>query len=216
MATGSGDEAGQERRRYVTRAGVKLEHALATFGLDVTGMVCADFGCHAGGFTDCLLQHGAARVYAVDTGYGTLAWSLRNDPRVTVMERTNALHAEPAPGGVDLVTIDLGWTRQRHAIPAALRWLRPGGRIVTLIKPHYEAEGGEEASRLVDGALSPADAEAVFQRTLAALALPGTGVVVVASTVSPIEGAKSSRRGAGNREWLALLKRVQNPLECPP
>ena len=117
----------------------KLEAALAAFRLDVTGLVCADFGCHAGGFTDCLLRHGAERVYAVDTGYGVLDYRLRTDERVVVMERTNALHCEP-PRPVDVVTIDMGWTRQRYAIPAALRWLAPGGRIVSLVKPHYELD----------------------------------------------------------------------------
>ncbi len=211
MATGSDAEREPPvPRRYVTRAGLKLEHALSAFGLDVSGLVCADFGCHAGGFTDCLLQHGATRVYALDTGYGILAWSLRNDPRVVVMERTNALHAVPPspPEHIDLVTIDLGWTRQRHAILAALRWLRPGGSIVTLIKPHYEVEGPEETGRLIDGALEPAVAEAVVARTLAELSFPGAGISVRGTTVSPIRGAKSSRRGEGNSEWLALLKKA--------
>ncbi len=122
----------QGARRYVSRGGVKLEHALRTFGLDVGGLVCADFGCNVGGFTDCLLQHGAASVCAVDTGYGSLAWTLRNDPRVTVMERTNALHAEPIAAGVDVVVMDMAWTSQRHCLPAAVRWLRPNAasRIV--------------------------------------------------------------------------------------
>ena len=109
--------------QYASRAGLKLEAALREFRADVSGRVCADFGCHAGGFTDCLLIHGAARVYAVDPSYGVLAWRLRQDPRVVVMERTNALHADP-PEPVDWVTIDVGWTRQALAIPAALRWLR--------------------------------------------------------------------------------------------
>jgi predicted rRNA methylase YqxC with S4 and FtsJ domains len=118
--------------RFVSRAGLKLAHALKEFNFDVNGLVCADFGCNVGGFTDCLLQRGAAKVYAIDTGYGTLAYKLRVDPRVVVMERTNALHAEPpspggskGPGNVDLVVIDLAWTPQRHAIPAAVRWLSP-------------------------------------------------------------------------------------------
>ena len=144
--------------KFVSRAGLKLEHALDEFVFEVTGLVCADFGCNVGGFTDCLLQRGAKLVYAIDTGYGTLAWKLRSDDRVITMERTNALHAElPSPSGrgaggewlanrdkhstdrpspnplpegegfdgVDLVTIDLAWTQQKHAIPAALKWLKP-------------------------------------------------------------------------------------------
>jgi len=81
---------------FVSRAGAKLAHALDEFGLDVTGLICADFGCNVGGFTDCLLQRGAELIYALDTGYGTLAWKLRNDPRVVVMERTNALNSQPS------------------------------------------------------------------------------------------------------------------------
>src|SRR4051812_35145031 len=122
---------------FVSRAGLKLDHALREFNLDVKESICADFGCNVGGFTDCLLQRGAAKVYAIDTGYGTLAYKLRIEPRVVAMERTNALHAQ-APEHVDLVTIDLAWTQQRFAIPAALKWLKPDGRIITLVKPHYE------------------------------------------------------------------------------
>ena len=133
----SGAGMARERRRFVGRAGEKLDAALEGFGLDVRGLACADFGCNVGGFTDCLLQHGAAKVYAIDTGYGKLAWSLRQDGRVVVLERTNALHCPP-PETVDLVAIDLGWTPQVLSVPAAKRWLRPGGRIVSLLKPHYE------------------------------------------------------------------------------
>lgn len=130
-------------RPYASRGGLKLRAALDAFHLNPTGWWCADLGCSTGGFTDCLLRAGAERVAAVDTAYGELAWTLRNDPRVIVMERTNALHASPPEtfaqrGGADLVTLDLSWTRQELAVPAAARWVRPGGTIVTLIKPHYE------------------------------------------------------------------------------
>ena len=130
-------------KQYVSRAGEKLENALDAFGLDVAGAICADFGCNIGGFTDCLLQRGAAKVYAVDTGYGALAWKLRKDGRVVVMERTNALYADP-PEPVDLVVIDMAWTVQELAAPAAMKWLKTpaaGGRepfVVSLLKPHYE------------------------------------------------------------------------------
>ncbi|MCA9311333.1 MAG: hypothetical protein KDA21_09020, partial [Phycisphaerales bacterium] len=93
---------------HVGRGGLKLHHALETFGVDVTGLAAADLGCNLGGFTDCLLKRGAAHVHAVDTGYGILDYRLRTDARVTVMERTNVLHAEP-PVSVDLVVIDMGW-----------------------------------------------------------------------------------------------------------
>ena len=127
----------KDRGQFVSRAGEKLDAALAAFGVDVTGLTCADFGCNVGGFTDCLLRRGAAKVYAVDTGYGTLAWTLRKDDRVVVMERTNALHAPPGEP-VDLVVSDVAWTPQRLIVPAAMKWLAPGGRIVSLLKPHYE------------------------------------------------------------------------------
>src|SRR5688572_3990453 len=124
---------------FVSRAGQKLDHALTAFGLDVRDRTCADLGCNIGGFVDCLLQRGAAKVYAIDTGYGALDWKLRKDPRVVVMERTNAMHAQ-LPERVALVTIDVAWTRQRHILPAARRMVLDDGAVVTLIKPHYEAE----------------------------------------------------------------------------
>src|ERR1700761_4113773 len=126
---------------FVSRAGQKLDHALDAFGVGVAGLACADLGCNVGGFVDCLLQRGAAKVYAVDTGYGVLEWKLRKDPRVVVMERTNAMHVD-LPEPVSLVTIDVAWTRQRNILPAAGRILsrEPGARVVTLIKPHYEAD----------------------------------------------------------------------------
>ena len=129
----------EELDRYVSRGGLKLAAALQAFNLDPTGWVCADLGSHVGGFVDCLLQHGAARVYAVEPGYGVLDYRLRRDPRVVVCERTNALsYACPVP--CDLVTIDVGWTPQRLILPVARRCLKPGGgRVLTLIKPQYEA-----------------------------------------------------------------------------
>lgn len=193
--------------RYVGRGALKLAHALDTFGLDVTGIVAADFGCNVGGFTDCLLQRGAAHVFSVDTGYGALAWTLRKDPRVTVMERTNALHAPAPPGGVDLVVIDLGWTPQAKAVPAAAAWLRkcdatphPRG-LITLIKPHYEVTASEKAL-LSSGVLSEADAQRIANRTVASLR--GDGWEVKACTRSPILGG-ASKGHIGNAEWLAWI-----------
>lgn len=186
---------------YVSRGGLKLHAALAAFGVDVSGFVCADLGCNVGGFTDCLLQHGAKEVYAVDTGYGTLAWKLRNDDRVHVHERTNAMHVpeEVIPeGGVDLVVIDLAWTPQQHAIPAALKW---GPRfIITLIKPHYESThtGGKRAR------LSDEKAEEVMRATVAKLG-EMDGLEVLGHVVSPIRGGKGKNK-QGNTEYLAYLK----------
>jgi len=187
---------------FVSRAGRKLDHALEQFAFDVAGMRCADFGCNVGGFTDCLLQRGAASVHAVDTGYGVLDYRLRTDDRVTVMERTNALHAPvPAPP-FDLVTIDLAWTPQRRAIPVALDWLLPAGTIILLVKPHYELTEEEKRTLLVDGCLDPEEAERVLARVVAEM--PAWGATPTASTRSPITGGKSTRKGRGNVEYLVL------------
>src|SRR3989344_6185067 len=120
-------------KKFVSRAGLKLEHALKFFNISVRSKVCADLGCSTGGFVDCLLQRGAKKVYAVDTAYGVLDWKLRNDPRVVVMERTNALHVQ-LPELVDFISIDVGWTRQQLILPHALKLLKPDGVIVSLIK----------------------------------------------------------------------------------
>lgn len=202
---------------YVSRGGLKLRHALDAFALDVRGLACADLGCSTGGFTDCLLQAGAARVFSVDTAYGQLAWTLRKDARVTVLERSNALHVA-APELVDVVVMDLGWTPQRLAIPAALRWLKPGAdsRIISLIKPHYEksdrepraGRGGRGGRHGDQGILPEGEAEAIAEDVVARL--PAMGVRVLGSTRSPIlggAGGKGKTATTGNAEWLALLGR---------
>lgn len=188
---------------YVSRGGLKLEHALSTFAIDPTGLTCADFGCNVGGFTDCLLKRGACSVYAVDTGYGSLAWTLRNDPRVVVMERRNALHAPRPETGVELIVIDMAWTPQRLCVPAALKWLRPGGRIVTLVKPHYELDA-DEKHLLVRGVLDEREATRVVERFAARA--PSLGVVVDGLTRSPILGGAGKGNASGNAEWLACLR----------
>lgn len=126
---------------YVGKGGLKLQFALEHFNTRVSGLVVADLGCNIGGFTDCLLQEGAAKVYAVDTAYGSLAWKLRTDERVVVCERTNALHWSP-PEPLDFVASDLGWTRQDKSLPAIARMLKPGGEALSLLKPQYEAPKG--------------------------------------------------------------------------
>src|SRR6476661_6854974 len=118
---------------FASRAGLKLDHALNVFQVEVAGLTCADLGSNVGGFVDCLLQRGAAKVYAVETGYGVLDWKLRKDPRVVVMERTNAMHVT-LPESMCLVTIDVAWTRQRYILPAARRLVSSDGKVVTLIK----------------------------------------------------------------------------------
>lgn len=197
-------------RPYVGRGGWKLEHALREFRIDVTGLVAADFGCNVGGFTDCLLRHGARRVYAVDTGYGMLDYNLRRDERVVVMERTNALHAPPPDEPIDLVVIDAGWTPQRLIVPAAQRWLRgrgatgETGRIITLIKPHYErSAGGPHAGRSDRGVVADDEARLIAHETLASLA--SLGFEVVGLVESPLRGGASKGR-RGNIEFLALLR----------
>jgi len=180
------------RMAFVSRAGQKIEHALTTFGIDVHGFTCADLGCSTGGFTDCMLQRGATKVYAVDTGYGVLDWKLRKDPRVVVMERTNAMHVD-LPEKVDLVSIDVAWTRQRHILPAAKRILRDGGTIVSLVKPHYEAD----VSLLRKGILPDEHLEMVMQAVTSDIET--AGFTVINTVTSPIKGAK------GNTEVLAQL-----------
>lgn len=184
---------------FVSRGGQKLAAALDAFALNVAGFTCADLGCNVGGFTDCLLQRGTRHVYAIDTGYGELAWKLRQDDRVTVMERTNALHSEPAAPGIDLVVIDLGWTRQARAIPAALQW--EPARIITLIKPHYESPPAKVKGRR--GVLSDEEAQRVLHETLDAM--PSLGVEVVDWLESPIRGGAGKGK-RGNVEYLALLR----------
>lgn len=197
------------------RGGLKLHHALTEFRIDPRGLTCADFGCNVGGFTDCLLRAGAAKVYAIDTGYGALAYSLRTDARVVVRERTNALHAEPPAGeAIDLIVIDLAWTPQKLCIPAALRWLRPEGRIISLVKPHYEATHGPEKDRLVDGVLPEIDAQATFDRVLAEF--PALGVEVIGATRSPILGGAGKKRSSGNIEFLVALRPAPSSESAAP
>ncbi|OGO04523.1 MAG: hypothetical protein A2Y73_01570 [Chloroflexi bacterium RBG_13_56_8] len=129
----------QQGLPYVSRGGLKLEKALRVFGIVPKDWVAADVGASTGGFTDCLLQHGAARVYAIDVGYGQLAWKLRCDPRVVVMERTNARYIEALPEQVDLVTVDASFISLRLILPQVRRWLKARGQVVVLIKPQFEA-----------------------------------------------------------------------------
>jgi 23S rRNA (cytidine1920-2'-O)/16S rRNA (cytidine1409-2'-O)-methyltransferase len=189
-------------KTFVSRAGLKLEHALNEFNFDVTGMTCADLGCNVGGFTDCLLQRGAKHVYALDTGYGTLAWKLRSDERVTTLERTNALHVEPLCE-VDLVVIDLGWTPQKLALPASIKWTNCG-YIISLIKPHYELKPEEKKVEKVGEGLSEEAVSRVIARTKTLC--QELSLELLGETISPIRGKKSSKKGSGNSEYLMLFK----------
>ncbi|MBN1512386.1 MAG: TlyA family RNA methyltransferase [Phycisphaerae bacterium] len=179
---------------YVSRGGEKLAFALDRFALAVSGRTCADLGCNVGGFVDCLLRRNASRVYAVDTGYGALAWTLRRDERVVVLERTNALHVE-LPEPVSLVTIDVAWTRQHLILPQALTLLGPPADILTLIKPQYEAP----ADRLRRGVLP----KERLQETLAEMTvrLARVGITLDATAECPLRG------GRGNTEVWGWIRR---------
>jgi len=124
---------------FVSRGGTKLKFALEKFDIDVKGKICADLGCSTGGFTDCLLQKGAKKVYAVDTGKNILEWKIKEDERVEFLGGVNALHVE-LPEKVDFISIDVSWTPQKLIIPKALSLLNNGGKIISLIKPHYEID----------------------------------------------------------------------------
>ena len=141
---GRSDEVELRRKpRFVSRGGDKLDAALESFGIDVSGTVAADFGASTGGFTDVLLHRGAARVYAIDVGYGQLDLALRDDSRVVVMERTNARLLETLPEPLDVATLDLSFISLRLILPVAARLLRPGADCIPLIKPQFEAGAGE-------------------------------------------------------------------------
>ena len=186
-------------RRFVSRGGEKLEHALEAFAIDASGKRALDVGASTGGFTDCLLQRGASHVVSVDVGYGQLDWRLRNDPRVTVMERTNfrLLPDDAFPQPFDLVVIDTSFISLKTILARAVTYLAPGGEIVALVKPQFEA--GRE--RLGRGGVvrDPAVHRAVL--TEVRDAAPELGLLAVDLVASPLLGP------AGNREFLMRLRR---------
>lgn len=192
--------------RYVSRGGEKLAHALARFGIDVAGRVALDAGASTGGFTDCLLQHGARRVYAIDVGYGQLHWRLRQDPRVVVMERVNLRHLQRLPEPVDLATLDLSFISLRLVLPVVWRLLRPGGEVVALVKPQFEA-GRREVGR--GGVVRDPRVHAAVLRDLLAWATTH-GFTVLGLTASPLRGP------AGNVEFLLHLRRRDEPAAPAP
>ncbi|MCU0784588.1 MAG: TlyA family RNA methyltransferase [Verrucomicrobia bacterium] len=190
--------------KYVSRGGPKLEHALRHFQLDVAGLKAFDLGASTGGFTDCLLQSGAARVHAVDVGQGQLAWRLRRDRRVVVMEKTNARHLRPADfpqpfTPFDLAVIDCSFISLRKILPAAVALLGATGKIVALIKPQFEA-GKAEANRGAGVITDPAIHERVLHELREFVAAqPGLRWRDV--TESPLLGP------AGNKEFLVLIEK---------
>jgi len=190
--------------KFVSRGGHKLEHALEHFHLDVRGLTAIDLGASTGGFTDCLLQRGAAKVFAVDVGQGQLAWNLRNDPRVVVMEKTNArtLTATQFPKDfllADLVVIDCSFISLRKILPAAIALVKPLGNIVALIKPQFEA-GKEEADR-GEGVISDPAVHARVLKELEQFVSEITGVIWHGVVESPLLGP------AGNKEFLVLIEK---------
>lgn len=191
---------------YASRAGEKLEFAIKSFNLDVTDLVCGDFGSSTGGFTDCLLQHGAKKVYAVETGYGLLDWKLRNDARVVVMEKTNAVYVE-LPEKVDLITVDAGWTKQSVILPSAYKNLKPDGRVISLVKLSFEVgKKGRQVKNFAN--VKNADTDEADNAELIALLqkvtadITDSGFTVVQSIQSPLLGAKGK-----NIEYLFLLRK---------
>jgi len=190
--------------KFVSRGGLKLEHGLEHFKVSVTDRIVIDLGASTGGFTDCLLQHGAVRVYAVDVGKGQLAWKLRQDSRVVVMEKTNArsLTAEAFPqpfSQADLVVIDCSFISLRKILPAAVALLRTEGKILALIKPQFEA-GKQEADAGAGVIRDPAIHERVI-RELAEFVAAQRSLRWVGVTESPLLGP------AGNKEFLVLIEK---------
>jgi 23S rRNA (cytidine1920-2'-O)/16S rRNA (cytidine1409-2'-O)-methyltransferase len=183
---------------YVSRGGMKLEAALHAFNLDVTGFTCLDVGASTGGFTDCLLKHGARHITAVDVGYGQLHWKLRSDPRVKVIERTNIRHldASALPCPVDLACIDVSFISLKIVVPAVLKFIKRPGHIICLVKPQFEVGKGSVGKGGVvrDPALHKAVIEDL-SKTFQNLDLRVPMVIP-----SPILGPK------GNREFLMYLQ----------
>ena len=183
--------------KYVSRGGLKLEKALATFGLNPQGMVALDVGASTGGFTDCLLRHGAKRVYALDVGQGQLAWTLRNNPRVVVMEHTNIRYLESLPEPIQCASVDVSFISLRLVLPALVPLLAPGAWVVALVKPQFEA-GKAEVDRGA-GIIKDPEVHTTVLHELQAWITQHTPFQILGLTDSPIYGRD------GNREFLLLL-----------
>lgn len=185
---------------YVSRGGLKLAKALSDFGVDPTGFVCSDSGASTGGFTDCLLQHGASKVFAIDVGYGQLAWSIRSDPRVVTMERTNIRYVTPEDLGepLDLSVVDVSFISLKIVLPAIRELLKPTGQVLCLIKPQFEA--GKELVGKKGVVRDPATHKMVLD-TFVELA-HSLDFTILGLTFSPVKGPE------GNIEFLGHLTRV--------
>ncbi len=189
--------------KYVSRGGLKLEKALTTFQLSPEGLVALDVGASTGGFTHCLLEHGATRVYAVDVGHGQLAWTLRNDPRVVVMEHTNIRHLTSLPEPIQCVVIDVSFISLRLVLPAIIPLLAPEAWIVALVKPQFEA-GKAEADKGSGVITDPAVHTRVLEE-LQEWIQKNTPLKIKGLTDSPILGRD------GNREFLLYLGLQDQP-----
>ena len=188
---------------YVSRGGLKLEKAMQTFPLTLTGKICADIGASTGGFTDCMLQNGAKKVYAVDVGYGQLDWKLRNDARVVCMERTNAryLTHEEIPEELDFASVDVSFISLKLIFPALYGLLREGGEIACLIKPQFEA--GREKVGKKGVVRDPTVHLEVLEHFL--IHAKENHFTVLGITYSPIRGPE------GNIEYLGFLRKSEEP-----
>lgn len=195
----------EKPRPYVSRGGEKLAHALDVFAIDVAGLEALDVGASTGGFTDALLQRGAASVTAVDVGYGQLDWKLRNDPRVIVMERTNfrTLRDDAFPGGFDLIVVDASFISLRTIAARAVTFLRAGGTMVPLVKPQFEAGRERLGPR---GVVRDPEVHGAILREVR-LAMNEIGLTVNDLTRSPLMGP------AGNREFLMRLSRSGSQID---
>lgn len=187
--------------RFVSRGGEKLQAALEAFGVDPAGLVCADVGASTGGFSDCLLQHGAARIYAIDVGKGILHWKLRSDPRMIVMEETNARYVEALPEQVGLAVCDASFISLKTLLPVILRWLTEDGSLITLIKPQFEA-GRADVARGDGVVRDPLIHRRVLEEVLDFAQSLGLGVRGLVR--SPLLGPK------GNTEFLAWFERQKS------
>ena len=197
--------------RFVSRGGEKLEAALQAFGVSIAGKACADVGASTGGFTDCLLQHGAAKVFAIDVGRGLLDWKLRQDPRVVVLEGTNARHLEQLPQGVELITIDVSFISLKVILPVVKGWFclddksvtGRSGTLIALIKPQFEA-GRQQVGRGKGVIRDPAIHRQVLEDVLGFAAREGYAARGLVR--SPLTGPK------GNAEFLAWLEYPGEPI----
>ena len=192
---------------YVSRGGLKLEKALRDFGVDPTGFVCSDSGASTGGFTDCLLQQGASKVFAIDVGYGQLDWKIRSDPRVVVMERTNVRYVTPEQLGepLDLSVVDVSFISLKIVLPVIKTFLKPTGQVLCLIKPQFEA-GKDKVGK--KGVVRDPDTHKEVLDDFVALAKE-LNMTILGLTFSPVKGPE------GNIEFLGHLTLEQKEGICP-